>query len=140
MKTKEFLDVLKANTDKELVFEYQKDKFVDMNYHLTEIKNVNFETVDCGGKANNWKETQIQLWESQAQSREYLNTDKAISIFERVNSINPLWLETELKVEFGNTDFHTSVMKISGFQSQNKRLTMQLFEEKTLCKAGADCC
>lgn len=142
MKTNEFLNLLRENADKELVFEYQSDKFVDANYHLTEIKNVSFETVDCGGKPNNWKETQIQLWESSTDSREYLRTDKALSIFEKVNKINPLWLETELKVEFGNGDFHTSVMKIGGYKKGDSRLNIQLFEEKTLCKAALDtnCC
>ena len=135
MKTKEFLNILKENTNKELVFEYQTGKFVDASYHLTEIKNVNFDTVDCGGKPNNWKETHIQVWESPQSAREYLRTEKAISILERVDSIRPLWLDTELKVEFGTHDFHTSVMKIGGFQSDEKRLNIQLFEEKTQCKA-----
>jgi hypothetical protein len=135
MKTNEFLNLLKENTNKELVFEYQDGKFVNPSYHLTEIKNVNFETVDCGGTPNKWRETQIQVWESPQSTREYLRTEKAISIFERVNSIQPLWLDTELKVEFGNGDFHTSVMKVAGFQANETRLNIQLFEEKTACKA-----
>jgi len=140
MKVTTFLNLLKENLHKELVFEYQPKKLIGANYHLTEVKNVHFNTVDCGGNTNEWKETQIQLWESPNEigKTTYLTTDKALAILERVNSIHPLWLETEVKIEFGNDFFHKSILKISNFTQNNKRLTFQLFEEKTLCKAPSN--
>ncbi len=137
MKVFEFLDLLQKNKDKEVLFEYKKEHFIGANYHLTEIKNVDFTTVDCGGKQNYWQETQMQLWESprEIDKRTYLTAHKFLAIFNRVNSIVPLWLKTELKVEFGNENFHTSVMKISSYTINATKIVVQLFIEKTQCKA-----
>jgi len=141
MKTQEFLNVLKENDQKALLFEYKENKFAGTNYHLTEVKNVTFETVDCGGKVNDWKETHIQLWESPTEvgKEYYITTDKAAEILERVNGIRPLWLETEVKVEFGNAEFHTSVLSIDGVISDANRLIVKLFTNETQCKAQEIC-
>ena len=64
MKTQEFLNVLKENENKALLFEYNEGQFVDTNYHITEVKNTVIHSVDCGGRADQWNETIIQLWES----------------------------------------------------------------------------
>lgn len=140
MKTKEFIHILENNPNKELVFEYQSGKLIGANYHLTEVKNVHFNTVDCGGNPNEWKETQVQLWESPSEigKTTYLTTTKAAAILHRVDSIQPLWLDTELKIEFGNENFHTSVLKIQDYKEKPQRITFQLFEEKTLCKAPSE--
>jgi len=141
MKTQEFITKLKENKGANLLFEYSKGKIAGTNYHLTEVKNVTFETVDCGGNTNNWKETHLQLWESPNEigKENYLTVDKVIDIIERVNDINPLWLDTEVKVEFGNEIFHTSILDISGFVNKNKQFIVQLFSTKTGCKAPSTC-
>ncbi len=141
MKTKEFINKLNENKNKALLFEFAKDKYAGTNYHLTEIKNVHFNSVDCGGNTNNWKETHLQLWESPSEigKKEYLTVDKVLSIIEKVDSINPLWQETDLKVEFGNEEFHTSIMNVSDFEINETQLIVKLYSEKTLCKAPDVC-
>lgn len=146
MKVYKFLALLQKHKDKSLLFAYKKDALVAPNYHITEIKNVDFKTVDCGGKQNNWKETHLQLWEkpSETTQKEYLTTTKAMSIVNLVNSINPLWLQTEIKVAYGNQNFHTAILKITDFKITNNSLLFNLFEEKTQCKANTEsnyvCC
>jgi len=141
MKTKEFISILKENKNKALLFEYAENQFAGTNYHLTEVKNVTFETVDCGGNTNDWKETHIQVWESPSEvgKEYYLTVDKAMAILERVDSINSLWLETEVKVEFGNTDFHTSILSVSETVSESNKLIVKLFANETGCKAPNIC-
>ena len=141
MKTKELLNFLQENKNKELLFEYKENRYAGANYHLTEVKNVTFETVDCGGKANDWKETHIQLWESPSEvgKEYYITTDKALSILNRVDSIRPLWLETEVKVEFGNADFHISVLSIENTVLKNDKVIVKLFADETGCKAPDLC-
>jgi hypothetical protein len=141
MKTKKFINKLNENRDKPLLIEFAKNKYADTNYHLTEVKNVQFSTVDCGGNTNKWQETHLQIWESPSEKgkEEYLTVAKVLAILNRVDSINPLIQETEIKVEFGNEEFHTSVMKISGFTIKDNQLIVQLFTEKTLCKAPDVC-
>ena len=83
MKTKEFLNIIESNLDKHLIFEYAPAKWVGANYHITEVKNTTINYVDCGGKADAWQETVVQLWEDQMGigKRKYLKTKKAVEIF-----------------------------------------------------------
>ncbi len=146
MKVYQFLALLQQHKEKSLLFAYEKNLLVAPNYHITEIKNVDFKTVDCGGKQNKWQETQLQLWEksSEKDKIEYLTTTKALSIFNLVNSINPLWLQTEIKIEYGNNTFHTAILKITDFNVSEDSLLFNLFKEKTQCKANTEtnkvCC
>jgi len=62
MKTNEFLELLKKNPDVELTFEYDKDRFIPDTYHITEVKNVTIDSVDCGGNSDSYTQTIVQLW------------------------------------------------------------------------------
>ncbi len=137
MTTGDFIELLADNLNKELLFEYQPNQFARTNYHLTEIKKVHFDTVDCGGNPNEWHETQIQIWENpnEKSKTNFMTTTKILTIFKQVDSIKLLNFDTELKVEFGNENFHTAVMKIKAIIETERQLIVQLFEEKTLCKA-----
>jgi len=141
MKVKEFISILEENKSMALLFEYSENKFADTNYHLTEVKNVTFETVDCGANTNNWKETHIQIWESPSEvgKEYYLTVDKALAILKRVDSIKPLWLETEVKIEFGNAGFHTSILSIENTISESDKFIVKLFTAETGCKAPDIC-
>lgn len=141
MKVNKLLTLLREHSGKELLFEYAENQFAGTNYHLTEVKNVTFETVDCGGKVNDWKETHIQLWESPTEigKKDYITTDKAVAILDRVDGIRPLWGETEVKIEFGNKDFHTAVLSIDSVNSDTGSITIRLFTYETGCKALEAC-
>lgn len=138
MKVKEFLSVLENNLNKELLFEHTNGKFVGANYHLTEVKNVYFDTVDCGGKPNDWRETHLQLWESPKEigKTNYMTVDKIVSILNRVNSIKTIDTETSVKIEYGNDEFNTAVMDIDHIELTNNRVIAKLYTEATLCKAN----
>jgi len=141
MKTKEFISLLENNLGKELLFEYTNDKFAGANYHLTEVKNVFFDTVDCGGRSDSWNETHLQLWESpkETDKTNFMTVDKILSILKKVDSIKALKIETPIKIEYGNADFHTSVMNIDHVSSQSAKLIVKLFSQETLCKANDNC-
>jgi hypothetical protein len=141
MKVNDFIKVLEQNKNKELLFSYEQDKFVGANYHLTEVKNVQFDTTDCGGKTNFWEETHFQLWESPSElgKRTYMTTDKILSIIKRVDGIKPIKGETELKMEYGNDSFATSVMPVDHIKLHEGRVIVSLFAEATRCKANDVC-
>ena len=141
MKLQEFINILETNPDKELLFAYTANHLAGANYHLTEVKNVQFDTTDCGGKTNFWKETHFQIWESPKEigKTDYMKTDKILSIIKRVGSIKPLMLETELKIEYGNQIFPTSVMPIDQIIINEQRVVVNLFTESTRCKANDVC-
>jgi len=141
MKVSEFIEVLEQHKNKELLFSYAQDKLVGANYHLTEVKNVQFDTTDCGGKTNFWEETHFQLWESPTElgKRDYMTTDKILAIVNRVNSIKAIKADTKLKIEYGNESFATSVMPVKHIESDEKRVYVNLFAEATRCKANDAC-
>lgn len=141
MKVQEFLNVLEEHKEKELLFFYTENDLVGANYHLTEVKNVEFDTTDCGGKTNYWRETHLQLWESPSEigKSDFMTTQKIASILARVNGIKPLRKETEIKIEYGNASFSTSVMPIEKLSYDEARVYVYLFAEPTLCKAKDEC-
>lgn len=141
MKVNEFIEVLEQNRNKELLFSYAQDKLVGANYHLTEVKNVQFDTTDCGGKTNFWEETHFQLWESPTElgKRTYMTTDKILSIVKRVDGIKAIKTDTELKMEYGNDSFATSVMPVKQIDFDDNRVYVNLFAEATRCKANDAC-
>ncbi len=135
MKTREFLSVLSQNPDLPLQFEYEEGKFARADYHITEIKNVSYDSVDCGGVRNQWTETIVQLWENETPEPNHsVNTNKALQIFLAVQKVRPFFREVEMKFEYGNSNFHTAIMKVKGVEVTDK-VTVKLLPENTTCKA-----
>jgi hypothetical protein len=65
MNTQEFITSLRQHNDTPLVFDYGNAR-VPAGYHVTEVKAVSFQTMDCGGKSDAWSETIVQLWNPEA--------------------------------------------------------------------------
>ena len=141
MKTQEFLNLLEQHKDKVLVFEYLPKAFVGANYHITEVKHVHIDSVDCGTGTDAWKETLIQLWESPSETdkTDYMTVMKALGILKKVGRIRPYTADAELKIEYGNTWFHTAQLCIQDYSFENKQLVFKLQVEKTDCKAKETC-
>jgi hypothetical protein len=62
MNTQSFLNTLEKHKNKELLFQYTPNLLVGTNYHITEVKHVTIDSVDCGAQTDSWKETIVQLW------------------------------------------------------------------------------
>ncbi|MCP4978336.1 MAG: hypothetical protein GY931_19495 [Maribacter sp.] len=141
MKTKELLSILKENPNKNLLFEYKDGYHVGANYHITEVKNVTIDAVDCGANTDFWKETIVQLWESprEKDKREYMTAHKALSILNKVERMKPMEKEVEVKFEYSNSNFHTAQLFVNDFVLEENNLIMKLGVEKTDCKAKDAC-
>lgn len=141
MKTNEFLSLLEENQNKSLLFEYKAGHFVAPNYHITEVKNITIDSVDCGAGTDFWKETIIQLWESpqEKDTRQYMSAEKALGILQKVGSIKPMEGNTEVKFEYSNADFHTAQLFVNDHEIRNEQLILNLNVEKTDCKAKDTC-
>ena len=107
MKTNEFLNILKEHPSKELLFEFQPGQLVGANYHITEIKNTHIDSVDCGGRTDEWNETIVQLWESPSEQdkTDYLSTSKATEILNRVHGLNPWTSKLKLNLNMEMLNF-----------------------------------
>lgn len=141
MKTNEFLALLKEHANKSLLFEYTSGQFVGANYHITEIKNITVDSVDCGAGTDFWKETVIQLWESpdEQETLEYMSAHKALGILNKVDRIKPMEKEVEVKFEYSNATFHTAQLFVNDFTVNGNKLIVKLAIEKTDCKARETC-
>ncbi|MGA1226131.1 MAG: DUF6428 family protein [Tamlana sp.] len=141
MKTHEIFKIFEANKDKSLLFEYAPTKFVGANYHITEVKHISIDSVDCGSKTGAWKETIIQLWESPSEigKTEYMSVYKALAILKKVGVMKPYVLDAEVKFEYSNANFHTAQLFVNDFEIRNNNIIIKLAIEKTDCKAKEAC-
>jgi len=141
MKTNEFLSLLKEHAAKSLLFEYRPGQLVGANYHITEVKNITIDSVDCGAGTDFWKETIIQLWESPTEidKRDFMLSEKALAILNRVDSIKPMEKEVEVKFEYSNANFHTAQLFVNGHEVLEEKLVFKLGVERTDCKAKDEC-
>ncbi len=141
MNTSEFISLLGEHQDKSLLFEYAPGMLVGANYHITEVKHVSIDSVDCGAGTDSWKETIIQLWESPAElgKREYLSSYKALGILRKVGTMTAYEMDAPVKIEYGNAMFHTAHLNITGFTINDGQLIVKLAINPTDCKAKETC-
>jgi hypothetical protein len=135
MTTEEFIDSLRKAPDNRLIFENRTGDAVRAGYHLTEIKAAHFDTVDCGGQTNQWRETIVQLWVPADPDDEYMTAGKFLRIFDKVTSMNPLQVEAEIRVEYGDEDFFPSLYHVEAVSSDRGTTRVLLRPPATTCKA-----
>jgi hypothetical protein len=141
MKTIELFNVLNKHKDKSLLFEYATNMLVGANYHITEVKHVKIDSVDCGSGTDTWKETIIQLWESPSEigKTEYMSVFKALGILNKVGTIKPYHSEAEIKFEYSNALFHTAQLFVNDIEVSGSNILLKLAVHKTDCKAKETC-
>jgi hypothetical protein len=141
MKTQELFTVLEQHQNKQLLFEYAPNNFVGANYHITEVKHIAVDSVDCGAQTDSWKETIVQLWESPLErgKTEFMSVKKALEILKKVGEMKPYVLDAEIKFEYSNNTFHTAQLFVDDYQIRDHKIVITLAIEKTDCKAKELC-
>ncbi len=141
MKTQEFLNLLKEHQGKSLLFEYAPNLLVGANYHITEVKHITVDSVDCGAGVDAWKETIVQLWESPSElgKTEFMSAYKAMGILSKVGRMKPYTMDAELKIEYSNATFHTAQLFVNDYEIRGTNLILKLAVEQTDCKAKKAC-
>ncbi|WP_010520385.1 DUF6428 family protein [Aquimarina agarivorans] len=141
MIVKEFIDALSANQEKELLFEYAPGMLVGANYHITEVKNVHVDSVDCGGQSDSWDETIVQLWESPDEigKKDFMTVNKALQILKRVSKVKAFKSNSLVKIEYSNSQFHTANLDVTTIRSNGNQLILSLHVASTDCKAKELC-
>ncbi len=135
MKTSQFLKILLANPTKELVFEYRPGQYVPKAFHITEVKNLFIESVDCGGNPSSDRQTVVQLWATDSEKADRaMDAAKATKIFGIVESKKPLTADAQILFEYGNETTPTSVYDIEEVAEENDQLLIQLYVPPTQCK------
>jgi hypothetical protein len=135
MKTSEFISALRRAPSNQLVFVDLAGHAVHSGYHLTEIKAASFETVDCGGQINQWRETILQLWVPQDADDQYMTAKKFLKIFDKVSDMVPLDSDAEIRVEYGDENFFPSTYHIGSVRYEQDITRVSLVPPATTCKA-----
>ena len=141
MKTQEFLNILKEHQGKSLLFEYAPNLLVGANYHITEVKHVTIDSVDCGAGVDAWKETIVQLWEDPRElgKTDFMSASKAIEILSRVGQMKPYVMDSEVRIEYSNVNFHTAQLYVNDYEIRGNNLLLKLAGQPTDCKAKETC-
>src|SRR5947207_15020044 len=89
MKTNEFIAELRRAPENQLVFVDGNGHAVHAGYHLTELKAASLDTVDCGGQANQWQDTIVQLWVPANPGNDYISPAKFLKSVDKVVGMIP---------------------------------------------------
>lgn len=92
MLVRDFMQTIQQNPNKPLHFLYDEGQIVPGGYHVTEIKNAQFETIDCGNSLHTWREVILQVWlpDEAAADAAPMSTDKFAKIWDLVDGRIPL--------------------------------------------------
>ena len=134
-----FIDALRVPAQRPLEFHLDGQLLVGAGYHVTEVKAVSIEAMDCGGKAAAWRETVIQLMDGTAEEARagFLTNRKFLAIYDRVTRHIPMRPEAEVRFEYGNAAAAALQYHVSHLEVQSQRLVVHLRRPGVQCKAGA---
>lgn len=139
MTTSSFLAALRANASLPLVFSHGGTA-IPSGYHLTEVKDVTYRTMDCGGMTHLWSETQFELWtpsgSSDADSRGHMAADKFLGIVERVEKEVQLGADADARVFARFATHPPALYAIESVSAGEYGLTVHLSADRTRCKAS----
>lgn len=151
MNTSTFLTTLRSHPALPLVFQTAGDT-IPAGYHLTEVKRVAYETMDCGGMTHAWAETQFEIWvpplADLTPGRDYLPAAKFLRILERVEQKLPLDGTSTARIHAGFADHPAALYEIDSVHASDGRLRVELRPDRTRCKSaerrlaapGGGCC
>lgn len=147
-RTASFLAALRAVLALPLEFRLDGQPLVPAGYHVTEVKAVSIESMDCGGQANAWRETVIQVMDgtpAEAQ-RGFMTTAKFLGIYDRVAARVPVHAGAEVRVEYGNVNRPALQFHVNTVDIQAERVIVDLRLPGVMCKASGasssagECC
>lgn len=139
MKTSTFITTLRQHSSLPLVFRAQGET-ISPGYHLTEVKRVSYETMDCGSMAHEWAETQIEVWVPPlpgiASSRGHMSADKFLRIIDRVEAKLPLQGEALARIHAAFDGQPAALYDIDSVTARDGTLFVELSPDRTRCKAA----
>ncbi|GBF04812.1 hypothetical protein DAERI_020409 [Deinococcus aerius] len=139
--TSALLDALRAGPPLPLEFWLHSERLVGPGYHVTEVKAVTIEAMDCGGRASSWRETVIQLKDGNAREagEGFMTTRKFLSIYDRVAKSVPVRGEAEVRFEYGNSVTPAMQYHVTHVEPQGERVIVHLRTPGVQCKASDAC-
>ncbi|GGK17290.1 hypothetical protein GCM10008955_08500 [Deinococcus malanensis] len=132
---------LRTLPQRPLEFHLHGEVLVPAGYHVTEVKAVTIEAMDCGGKASTWRETVIQLMDGSAEEARagFMTNRKFLAIYDRVVRHIPVREEAEVRFEYGNSVNPAMQYHVTHLETRPDRMIVHLRTPGVQCKAGDAC-
>ncbi|NTY02407.1 DUF6428 family protein [Deinococcus sp. JMULE3] len=139
--TDTLITALRTLPQQPLQFHLHGELLVPAGYHVTEVKAVTIDAMDCGGKANAWRETVIQLMDGSAEDAKtgFMTNRKFLAIYDRVAQHIPVRAEAEVRFEYGNASTPALQYHVTHIDIQPEQITVHLRTPGVQCKAGDAC-
>lgn len=139
MKTSTFLSALQSHSALPLVFRHGREDLVSPGYHLTEVKRVAYETMDCGAMTHQWAETHFELWvpplEKLVPGRSHMPAGKFLGIVERVQAKLPLNGDAPARLLASFKGQPAALYDVETVVAEAGKLWVELSPDRTRCKA-----
>jgi len=135
MLVKNFLKTVRENEGLPMLFQHNGE-IVEGGFHVTEIKNVTVETIDCGNSIHDWKEVIVQVWlpEGVSADAERMSANKFMKIWDTVDNRLALFQDAEIKIEYGDERFNTANYQVGSLKPTAEGLLVDMQPLQTLCK------
>lgn len=139
--TQTLIEGLRTQPQRPLEFWLDGEVLIGPGYHVTEVKAVGIEAMDCGGRAATWRETVIQLMDGSADdvAGGFMSNRKFLTIYDWVTARIPVRDEAEVRFEYGNTVMPAMQYHVTGMEAQPERIVVQLRTPGVQCKAVEAC-
>ncbi len=144
-----FLNMLEPHVGKPLIFSLNGETLVHEGYHVTEVKAVTVEAMDCGGRADAWRETVVQLWNGGGEEVcGFMTVGRFLDIYRRVAASVPVRGDAKLRFEYGDAHHPTVQYFVESVDARPDRVVVNLAYPAVSCKpnderlaaGGAGCC
>lgn len=108
---------------------------IQPGYHVTEIKSAQLSALDCGGKADSWTETILQVEDVPAsKGGDYMLVGKFLSILGRVDQALVLDGSSRVTIEISRPAEAMQIFDIADIGASPERLTLALALRPAICK------
>lgn len=136
MKAKKFIQTIEKNSDLPVLFQYGDQKVVAHGYHVTEIKNASYETIDCGNSLHTWNEVIVQIWvpDETTEADGRMSATKFSKIWNAVDSRLKLHENAQIRIEYGDHTTLTSNYEVGQIDVTDEGVVVNMTPPITQCK------
>lgn len=137
MKTSSFLAQLRRYSNLPALFRADGSGIAP-HYHLTEVKRVRYETMDCGAQSHQWSETQLELWvpATPDPERTHMSGGKLLQIIDRVERELPLTQDAVIRIHAAFRGQAPALYDVESIVAVDGALSIELAPDRTRCKAA----
>lgn len=134
---KNFSESLQEASHLSLKFTLRGRPFVPSDFHVTEVKKVTTEAMDCGGKSDSWQELVIQLWSPKGEKDATPMTARKFLDIVEVTGYQALLDTLPLRFEYGDARLPAVQYHLHQIIQTDTHLEIELKPPAVACKPRA---